>query len=260
MLASHRSIGRAHPMTRLIRLLLPFFFIALSAGCRQTPSETVQLPQGTYTGTLPCSDCSGIQIAVTFDPEGTVAQSTLYEGTGKPFTTESGTWKMNEKGKITARFPAGNRFFQAGRDSIDVLDPAGKPYPEHTNQYTLQKMRVKNAVFFAGDWIQGSEDGTGYRQILKIRGETVSDVVVSIDFSGAPKGCRFHAKGTVTQGQIDIPLQNVEPDMKGVLVIRPGTKADTLNVFTLNPDDRNELMYFCGGGASLAGDYRKEVR
>lgn len=45
--------------------------------------------------------------------------------------------------------------------------------------------------------------------------------------------------------------------MGGTLIIRPSRENDTLSLFTLNPDDRNELMYFCGGGGSLAGDYKK---
>ena len=95
---------------------------------------------------------------------------------------------------------------------------------------------------------------------MKIRGETVNDVIVDIDFSGARKGCRFRSKGHISNGQIEIPLNNAEAGMGGTLIIRPSRENDTLSLFTLNPDDRNELMYFCGGGGSLAGDYKKAHR
>ena len=73
----------------------------------------------------------------------------------------------------------------------------------------------------------------------------------------ARKGCQFSGKGFLSDGQITIPLKNTAPDMKGTIIIRPADENETLSLSTLNPEDRNERMYFCGGGASLAGDYKK---
>lgn len=45
--------------------------------------------------------------------------------------------------------------------------------------------------------------------------------------------------------------------MKGTITIRPAGENETLSLSPLNPEDRNERMYFCGGGISLADDYKK---
>ena len=42
------------------------------------------------------------------------------------------------------------------------------------------------------------------------------------------------------------------------MTIRPMNNGNEMNVFTSKFDDRYDLMFFCGGGGSLAGDYRRE--
>lgn len=247
-------------MKRAICLFLAFLSLSLLAGCHEKPSADIRTPNGIYTGTLPCQNCTGLETAATFNPDGRVVKSMLYEGTDKPFSTETGQWKMDDQGKVTAVFPSGTHYFRAGPETVEILDGNGKPYPAGSGQYTLQKLRPRDSVFFAGNWFLDGYNGEGYRQIMKIRGETVNDVIVDIDFSGARKGCRFRSKGHISNGQIEIPLNNAEAGMGGTLIIRPSRENDTLSLFTLNPDDRNELMYFCGGGGSLAGDYKKAHR
>lgn len=58
------------------------------------------------------------------------------------------------------------------------------------------KTRPRDSVFFAGNWFLDGYNGEGYRQIMKIRGETVNDVIVDIDFSGAKKRMPFPQQGT----------------------------------------------------------------
>ena len=244
-------------MKRLICLLFSFLSLSVLAACHEKQPADNQAPQGIYTGTLPCTDCSGIETAMTFNPDGTVVKSMLYEGSDRPFFTETGQWKMNDKGKATAVFPSGRNQFKAGPETVEILDGNGRPYPADAGKYVLRKLRPYDAVFFAGNWALDGYNGEGYRQLMKIRGETANDVIVDIGFSGAAKGCRFHSKGSISGGQIEIPLSRVETGMDGTLIIRPSREGGTLQLFTLNPDDRNELMYFCGGGGSLAGDYKK---
>lgn len=248
---------RVKIMKRLICLLFSVLSLTVLTACHKKPSADIQTPNGVYTGTLPCEGCSGIDTAVTFNPDGTVVKSMLYEGSDKPFSTETGQWKMDDKGKATAVFPSGKTRFQVEPETVELLDGNGKPHPADTGKYILRKLRPRDSVFFAGNWFLDGDEGEGYRQIMKIRGETANDVIVDIRFSGARKGCRFHSKGHISDGQIEIPLNNAEAGMNGTLIIRPSRENGILTLSTLNPEDRNELIYFCGGGGSLAGDYKK---
>lgn len=96
----------------------------------------------------------------------------------------------------------------------------------------------------------------GYWQRLTIKKNANNTYAVAIAFGGSPKGCKFTGTGEWKNGRIEIQLSTVNKEMKGVMTI---TKVnDHMEIYTVNEDDRFELMWFCGGGASLAGDYYKE--
>lgn len=233
-------------------------FTLLAAACQpKTSSAPASSPEEVHTGPHPGDDGNGIGTTVTFHPDGTVVKSTHYEKADRPSMTESGQWKMNDRGRITAVFPSGKLRFQPGSKGMEILDIHGHSYHKEHEKYILRKSSAKDSAYFTGNWALEGYNGKGYRQIMKIHGETANDIMVSIGFSGARKGCQFSGKGVLSDGQITIPLKNTAPDMKGTIIIRPADENETLSLSTLNPEDRNELMYFCGGGASLAGDYKK---
>lgn len=233
-------------------------FTLLAAACQpKTSSAPASSPEEVHTGPHPGDDGNDIGTTVTFHPDGTVVKSTHYEKEDHPSMTESGQWKMNDRGRITAVFPSGKLRFQSGSKGMEIPDIHGHSYHKEHEKYILRKSSAKDSTYFTGNWALEGYNGKGYRQIMKIHGETANDIMVSISFSGARKGCQFSGKGVLSDGQITIPLKNTAPDMKGTIIIRPADENETLSLSTLNPEDRNELMYFCGGGASLAGDYKK---
>ena len=79
---------------------------------------------------------------------------------------------------------------------------------------------------------------------------------IKILFTGAVKGCTFEGKGKLVNNQIDVDLKTINKDLKGTMTIL--FKDKTAEVFTSKFEDRLALNYFCGGGASLAGDYDKK--
>jgi copper homeostasis protein (lipoprotein) len=96
----------------------------------------------------------------------------------------------------------------------------------------------------------------GYNEILTLTSENDSIYSVKISFTGAAKGCTFEGKGKLVNNQIDVDLKTINKDLKGTITIL--FKENTAEVFTSKFEDRFALNYFCGGGASLAGDYHKK--
>ena len=110
---------------------------------------------------------------------------------------------------------------------------------------------------FEGSYID-NPDKTGYWQRLVIKRLTDSSYSVDITFGGAEKGCNFTGKGKLGNGRIEIDLSTVKPGSEAIMVIEKN--ADTMSVSTTDFEKRFDLMYFCGGGASLMGDYYKEKK
>ncbi|AXT96783.1 copper resistance protein NlpE [Moraxella catarrhalis] len=55
----------------------------------------VVLPQSTYTGTLPCADCSGVQTDLTLNSDGTFMMKQDYLGKPNGQVTTQGTYDIN---------------------------------------------------------------------------------------------------------------------------------------------------------------------
>lgn len=96
-------------MKRFSLFVVSLFMLAALAACSKA-SKNDTPPQGMYTGTIPCADCAGIKYAVTFNLDGTVVDTSLYENTDGASLSEAGTWKM-EKGIVTVTFPFDTKYF-----------------------------------------------------------------------------------------------------------------------------------------------------
>ena len=59
--------------------------------------------------------------------------------------------------------------------------------------------------------------------------------------------------------QIEVKLKTQHPGLDAVMVIRPLPEGNGLNVFSSKFYQRYDLMYFCGGGGTLAGDYVRQT-
>lgn len=77
-------------------------------------------------------------------------------------------------------------------------------------------------------------------------------------FSASPvnnePACYFQAQGYVQDNRLVVPLAEKRDQVKMVIT----NTADTVSVFTEAFEDRLALLYYCSGGASLAGTYVKD--
>lgn len=85
--------------------------------------------QGTYRGTLPCADCSGIETVITLNTDNSYYKQARYLGKGdeKPFT-EQGSFQWSENGNsITLGKGNETTQYQVGENILFMLDQQGKP-------------------------------------------------------------------------------------------------------------------------------------
>lgn len=250
-------------MKKIVFFLTASLSLGLLASCnekkQENKQEEVKMVSGMFTGKLPCADCPGILTHVTFDKNGQVAITSLYEDRGNYPATQTGTWKFDD-GLIRVGLPSDSVFYRVKSDSVIALvNKQGKEDDTAlAKNYLLRKQPEMNAKAFEGEyWLGGvGETEKGYRQKLVVRKLSDNEAEVTISFMGAQKGCTFTGQGKVVNDQIEIPLNKINPDFKSVMVLR-FMDNHQLAVTTSREDERTDLNYFCGGGASLAGDYRK---
>lgn len=86
---------------------------------------------GTFTGTLPCADCAGIQTRISLDSDGSYKLHETYQGKSGGFDGD-GTWTAEENGQRIRLDPNSkseqDRLFTVkSNDEIEMLDMDGKP-------------------------------------------------------------------------------------------------------------------------------------
>lgn len=243
-------------MKRLSLFLLSLFMLAILAACGKSAKNEIP-PQGMYAGTLPCADCPGIRTRITFNQDGSVIETRLYENTDGTSLSEEGTWKM-DKGIVTVTFPFETQYFTVkSADAIEMTDKDGKRSEALSEQYTLKKVTPKVASDFAGRYrLAGDQMLDGSGETLTILGNAQDGVTVAFSADGIEEGCTFNGHGKIVNDQVEIPLQTVNPDLKSTLVIR-STSPDSMNVFTSRANDKDDLGLFCTNGKTVAGDYVK---
>jgi heat shock protein HslJ len=98
-------------------------------------------PPASYTGRIPCADCTGIDATVTFNADQTYAQRYVYVGTRTPSTfVETGTWKLDTSTKTFTLTPSDGRAhaYRLGTNRITMLGANGGPIASKLN-FTLAK-------------------------------------------------------------------------------------------------------------------------
>ncbi|QCW28710.1 copper resistance protein NlpE [Lysobacter enzymogenes] len=98
---------------------------------------------GTFSGTLPCADCSGIDTKLELKADGSYALSESYQGKKDGNFKGDGTWTAEENGKRVRLDPNSksddDRLFEiASKDEIRMLDTEGKPIESQLN-YSLKR-------------------------------------------------------------------------------------------------------------------------
>lgn len=249
-------------MKKSLYVSLCILFALAAIGCHsekaeqtaQTKSRTIQ---GMYEGTLPCADCPGIKTYITFFPDGSVVRTARYEDRNSDCFTDRGTWKM-QNNLIVAAFPDDDtRHYAVKSDTtIALVDAEGKESETMPKAYILTKADPKTAISFKGHYALIGKSAPAYNQSLNIAKVSDSRVEVIITPGSDHQGCRFTARGTIINDQIEIPLKDILPALNSTMVIR-FLPHELLEVSTANSADQADLGEFCDGKGSLAGEYRE---
>ncbi len=118
---------------------IPFNESVRAGAPLQTASTT-----GTYRGKLPCSDCEGIDLELTLNPNETYKLISRKLGKKSPAFVMSGKISWNKAGTIVTL--AGMKdlsqpfMYQLSGTTLTQMDVSGNPYPGETAaKYALQK-------------------------------------------------------------------------------------------------------------------------
>lgn len=217
---------------------------------------------GMFVGTLPAADCPGILTHVTLGDDSLAAVTRLYLDSDETSETDYGKWSYQDS-VFTVTTTSNDSvpveetsFYRIMPDNSIVM--VGDKTQAVNPLYTLKKEAALTSDSFVGSYNQGGEEKGAYVQTLTIAKNEDGTLSVNVAQTGGKgKGCEFTGKGHLVNNQIEVNLKEVNPDLKGVMVIRPLNEGNGMNVFTSKFDDRYDLMFFCGGGGSLAGDYIK---
>lgn len=233
------------------------FFIACGGNGKKGTSFDAGF-EGLYAGQLPCADCPGIDTKLTFFSDSTVAITAVYlEGDGTSFT-EKGTWSI-ANGLLKTSIDNYNYYYKRLSDTeIVMTDSLGEESANLGDFYKLSKQNPLTSSAFEGEFALGDTTlANGYVQNLYIKALGDNRVAVTISSEGAGKGCEFDAEGRIINDQIEIALNTKHTAMNSTMTIR-FVEDGKLSVFSSEFDDRYDLMYFCGGGGSLAGEYSRK--
>lgn len=92
---------------------------------------------GTYSGTLPCADCEGIQTELVLNEDETFVRTLTYLGKPEPNVfTEEGTYYWNEAGtEIQLTGAEGANQYKVGENILWQLDLNGDPITGELAEY-----------------------------------------------------------------------------------------------------------------------------
>lgn len=215
---------------------------------------------GLYSATLPCGSCPGINTLLTLNSDSTAYLTRMYLDSDNTSETVDGKWTFADSIFTVKTTDGETQMYKLVSENELAQVGATKDVQNVKKEYILKKTAEMLADKFAGKYTYGSDEKGAYAQTLTIT--KISDKKVNVAISqtgGAGKGCEFKGEGKIVNNQIEVNMKDVNPDMKSVMTIRPtDNDGKTLNVFTSSFEDRYDLMFFCGGGGSLAGDYTKK--
>ncbi len=107
----------------------------------QTTSPHASKILGTYSGTLPCADCEGIQYSLTLDEEAQYETSVIYLGKSDKIVTTRGVWSLqNDTTLVLDTAGTEQDQFWVGQDQLVMLDKKGERIEgDLADQYILQR-------------------------------------------------------------------------------------------------------------------------
>jgi copper homeostasis protein (lipoprotein) len=138
-----------------VHILMLFIFLLAIVSCTPKIKTTEALPSGdnsmvsldwngTYSGTLPCADCEGIETRLTLNMDKTFILKTKYLGQRDSFQEKSGIFTWNTAGNTIILQGISNAPYQylVGENVLFQLDMSGKKITGNlADKYQLKKVQ-----------------------------------------------------------------------------------------------------------------------
>lgn len=209
--------------------------------------------EGVYVGNLPCQNCDGEQIHATFYPNQDVAITSCCVSEDSDMVTTWGIWRV-DSGVLAVTFGEKTfHYIQLSDTLIQMSDSVGKKIED--KEYQLSRRKAYTAKDFNGIYSMGDlNSDNGYVQTLDISPISSSKVMVEFSGEGDGRSCSFKGEGVVVNGHIEIDLAPLNNKMNSKVIIQ-FIGEQQIKVSSSRKLDRFDLMYFCSGGGSLAGEY-----
>lgn len=117
------------------KVVFLYIIILTMIGCTQSQKQV-----GTYTGTIPCADCEGIQVAITLKADNTYEKKSVYLGKGNGEEIHAaGTYSVDQNVVTLNGISGEPNQYTIEENSITQLDMDGKPIVGLREKYILQK-------------------------------------------------------------------------------------------------------------------------
>ncbi len=246
-----------------MRKILWFLTVFLLASCQLSNTAKVgdehsaQFAldyEGIYKGTFPCADCSGIETKLTLKSNGSYEYQQRYLEKGEFCST--GRYTVNEN-ILTLQEKDGSLYFFIGERKIILLG-RDKIFPqgEFASYYVLKK---QDPFSYVGSYATYSEDPEQYQQTLVISPDKEN---YHVEFSASKvrgrENCRFSGTAQLKDNVLWVNI-SIDPDKENLMYIVPSHDNLGVDVFTRDFSERFEMMQYCRGGSSLAGEYVKNT-
>src|SRR5690606_35967731 len=104
-------------------------------------SQTALDWNGTYTGTLPCADCEGIETTLVLNEDLSFERKSVYKGNKSETFNDKGKFSWDESGNvITLEIADENPKYKVKEGSVVLLDQTGEENTgELADHYILKK-------------------------------------------------------------------------------------------------------------------------
>lgn len=126
---------------KMIPLAYLCMIMMLISGCGNRQQNAKEI-EGTYTGTMPCADCSGIYTEITL-ADGKYTLKQVYQGVRSDMEdtfVESGNYSWDDNRKIVTLGDDPTDRYEAGNNELVALDMDGnKITGELAHLYVLKK-------------------------------------------------------------------------------------------------------------------------
>lgn len=242
-------------MKKFFIQFLHIFFISIVFSCSN--NDQITGLSGMYVGNICYNTALGMVSHITFEKSGRLAATVRDFDDENINITTYGMWKF-EKGVVCISI-AGNTLYckQLSLDEVVMTDRSGRPKEWGNSQCVFFREDKKLSSHFSGIYtLEGCEED-GYIQTLHLKPITGDSLEVNISFTGAMKGCEFTGKGYIINNQIEVDLSDYGSHIASTMVLNE-LDDNKISIITSRYEDRFDLTFFCGNGASLGGRYFKE--